>query len=199
VISQIQNSGTNLPVEKILNFSSGGCTDDPTNSRTDCSGTGGSGTSGLTIAVNGNALGTQPTLNFISATGIIQACANNVAANRVDCTPAVDTAYTLSRSMDEAGTDRSLVATSGGSGGTFVASGSPTLITYTQNQSFNFLPADHDCTGNDTINVDGLGPIPLKVLSSSGALLAVGSGGCKEGIPYLIIAVGSPVISFRLY
>ena len=199
MISQVQNSGTNLPVERILNFSSGGCTDDPTNGRTDCSGAGGSGTSGLTIAVNGTAQGTQPTLNFISGTGIIQACANNVAANRVDCTPAVDTAYTLSRPTDVAGTDHSLIATSGGSGGTFVAAGSPTLITYTQNQSFNFLPIDHDCIGNDTINVDSVGPIPLQVLSSSGALLAVGSGGCKQGIPYLIIAVGSPVSSFRLF
>jgi hypothetical protein len=196
-ISLVQNAGTNLPVESILNFTGGGCTDDPTNGRTNCTGSGVAGSSGLNIAVSGVSQGSQPTLNFISGTGVVQVCTNNAAANRVDCTPALDTAFALSRSMDQAGTDHSIIATSGTLGGSFVANGSVTLITYTQNQSLNFLPIDHDCIGNDTINIDALGPIPLKVLSA-GALVPVGSGGCKMGIPYLIIAVGSPVNAFRL-
>ena len=69
-IAHIQNGGTNLPVESILNFSGGGCTDDPTNGRTDCTGSG--GISGLNIDVNGAAQGTQSTLNLISGTGIIE-------------------------------------------------------------------------------------------------------------------------------
>src|ERR1700722_12945489 len=88
-IAHIQNGGVTLPVEATLNFSGGGCTDDPTNSRTDCSG--GAGISGLSIDVNGAAQGTQPALNLISGTGIIEICANNAGANRVDCTPELDT------------------------------------------------------------------------------------------------------------
>jgi hypothetical protein len=184
-------------VESILNFTGGGCSDDPANGRTDCTGTGVQGSSGLNIAVNGTLKGTQSTLNFISGAGIIQACANNAGANRIDCTPTLDTAYAPSRSMDQAGVDHSIIATSNGAGGSFAANGNPTLTDYTQNQSFQFLPVDHDCIGNDTIAIDGLGPIALKVLSA-GALVPVGTGGCKMGIPYLIIAVGSPVNSFRL-
>ena len=193
----IESGGTTLPVESILNFTGGGCTDDPTNGRTNCTGNGVAGSSGLNIAVSGVSQGTQPTLNFISATGIVQVCTNNAAANRVDCMPALDTGYALTRSTDQAGTDHSIIATSGTLANSFIANGSVTLITYTQNQSFNFLPIDRDCIGNDTINIDGLGPIPVKVLSA-GSLVPVGSGGCKMGLPYLIIAVGSPVNAFRL-
>jgi hypothetical protein len=194
-IGHLQTGGINLPVESILNFASGGCTDDPTNSRTDCSG---AGSSVLNIAVNGTTQGAQPTLNFVSGTGIIQSCTNNTGANRVDCIPALDTGYAPSRSMDQAGIDHSALATSAGVGGVFSATASPPLTTYTQNQWFNFVPVDHDCVGNDTINLSGVGPEPLVVLSS-GALVNVGASGCKMGIPYMIIAVGSPVSSFRLY
>ena len=62
-IGRIQNGGGNLPIEGILNFTSGGCTDDPASGRTNCNG---AGISGVGIAVNGAALGTQPTLNLIS-------------------------------------------------------------------------------------------------------------------------------------
>ncbi len=50
------------------------------------------GISGLTIDLNGTTQGTQPTLNFISGTGIVQACVNNVSASRVDCTPSFNSA-----------------------------------------------------------------------------------------------------------
>src|SRR5580658_7441545 len=74
-IAHIQNAGTNLPVEPSLNFTGGGCTDDPTTSSTNCSGAG--GISGLTIDLNGTTEATQPALNFISGTGIVQSCVNN--------------------------------------------------------------------------------------------------------------------------
>ena len=133
--------------------------DDPTNSSTDCTG---AGIAGLSIDVNGSAQGTQPTLNLISGTGIIQACANNTGANRVDCTPALDTSYAPSRTMDQAGTDHSIIATSGGAGAAFVASGSPTFATYTQNQTLSFHRTDHACMAGATLNIDGLGPIAIK-------------------------------------
>lgn len=194
-IAHIQSGGTNLPTESILNFSGGGCTDDPTNGRTDCSGSG--GISGLNIDVNGAAQGTQSTLNLISGTGIIETCANNTGANRVDCTPALDTAYALSRSMDQAGTDHSIIATSGSVGVSFVATGSPTLTTYTQNQTFSFIASDHACAIGATLNINGLGPIGLKKVIG-GALEGVEAGDCVQNVPILLRAYGNPVSAFVL-
>jgi hypothetical protein len=194
-IARIESGGTNLPVESTLNFTGGGCTDNPTNGRTDCTGSG--GISGLNIDVNGAAQGTQSTLNFISGTGIIEACSNNTGANRVDCTPALDTAYALSRSMDQAGTDHSIIATSGSVGVSFVASGSPTLTTYTQNQTFSFIAADHACASGATLNINGLGPIGLKKVIG-GALEGIQAGDCVQNVPILLRAYGNPVSAFVL-
>jgi len=194
-IATIQNSGTALPVEPTLNFSSGGCVDDPTNSRTDC--TGSNGISGLSIDVNGSAQGTQPALNLISGTGIIQSCANNAGANRVDCTPTLDTAYATSRSTDQAGTDRGIIATSGGAGSIFVAAGSPTFTTYTENQTLSFVPSDHACVAGATLNIDSVGPMALmKVIG--GALVSIESGDCLQNVPILLRSYGSPVSAFVL-
>jgi hypothetical protein len=193
-IAHIQSGGTTLPVESTLNFSGGGCADDPTNSRTDCTG---AGISGLSIDVNGAAQGTQSTLNLISGTGIIEACANNTGANRVDCTPSLDTAYAPSRTLDQAGTDHSIIATSGGAGAAFVASGSPTFATYTQNQTLSFIATDHACVASATLNIDGLGPIPLKKIIG-GALVGIEAGDCVQNVPILLRASGSPVSAFVL-
>lgn len=193
-IAHIQSGGTSLPLEGILNFTGGGCTDDPTNSRTDCTG---AGIAGLSIDVNGSAQGTQPTLNLISGTGIIQECSNNTGANRVDCTPALDTSYAASRTTDQAGTDHSIIATSGGAGTTFVANGSPTLSSYTQNQTLSFIASDHACLAAATLNIDGLGPVALKKIIG-GALVNIESGDCLQSVPILLRAYGSPVSAFVL-
>jgi hypothetical protein len=58
-IAHVQNEGTALPVEGTLNFTGGGCANDPTNSRTDCTG---AGIAGPGIDVNGSVQGKQPTL-----------------------------------------------------------------------------------------------------------------------------------------
>ena len=193
-IARVQNGGTNLPVEGTLNFTGGGCSDDPTNSRTDCTG---AGIAGLSIDVNGSSQGTQSTLNLISGTGIIQACANNTGSNRVDCTPALDTAYAPSRTMDQAGTDHSIIATSGGTGVSFSASGSPTFTSYTQNQTLSFIPADHACAASATLSIDGIGPIAIKKIIA-GSLVGVAAGDCVQNVPILLRAYGSPVSAFIL-
>jgi hypothetical protein len=168
--------------------------DDPTNSRTDCTG---AGIAGLGIDVNGSVQGTQPTLNLISGTGIIQTCANNTGANRVDCTPVLDTSYATSRTLDQAGTDHSLIATSGGAGAIFAAAGSPTFTTYTQNQTLSFIASDHACTAGATLSIDGIGPMPLKKIIG-GAPVSIESGDCLQNVPILLRAYGSPVSAFLL-
>jgi hypothetical protein len=194
-IARVQSGGTNLPVESILNFTGGGCTDDPSNSRTDCTGSG--GISGLNIDVNGSAQGTQSTLNLISGSGIIEACANNTGASRVDCTPALDTAFAPTRSLDQAGTDHSIIASSAGAGVTFAATGSPTMSTYTQNQTLSFIAADHACAAGATLNIDALGPMALKKVIG-GALEAIEAGDCVQNVPILLRAYGNPVSAFVL-
>jgi hypothetical protein len=182
-------------VEATLNFSGGGCTDDPTNSRTDCSG--GGGISGLSIDVNGAAQGTQPALNLISGTGIIEICANNAGANRVDCTPELDTSYAPSRVLDQAGTDHSIIATSSGAGAVFVASGNPTFTAFTQNQTLSFIAADHACVAGATLNIDSLGPLAMKKILG-GTLVNIESGDCIQSVPILLRAYGNPVSAFVL-
>jgi len=193
-IAHVQNSGTNLPVEGSLNFTGGGCTDDPTNSRTNCTG---AGIAGLGIDVNGSVQGTEPALNLISGTGIIQTCSNNTGANRVDCTPVLDTSYAPSRSLDQAGTDHSIIATSGGVGAVFTASGSPTFITYTQNQTLSFIASDHACAAGASLSIDGIGPIAIKKIIG-GALVSIESGDCVQNVPILLRSFGSPVSAFVL-
>jgi hypothetical protein len=168
--------------------------DDPTNSRTDCTG---AGISGVNIETGATAIGSESTLNFISGTGIIQSCANNTGATRVDCTPTLDTAYALSRATDEAGTDKSIIATSGGAGAVFVANGNPTFAVYTQNQTLSFLASDHACVAGATLNIDGLGPISLQKIIG-GAAVNVESGDCLQNVPILLRAYGSPVTAFLL-
>jgi hypothetical protein len=115
----------------------------------------------------------------------------------VDCTPALDTSYATSRTLDEAGTDHSLIGTSGGAGAVFVAAGSPTFTTYTQNQTLSFIASDHACTAGATLNIDGLGPMPLQKIIG-GALVAIESGDCLQNVPILLRAYGSPVTAFLL-
>jgi hypothetical protein len=154
MLGRIQNSGTALPVEPSLNFAGGGCTDDPTNSRTDCTGTGGGGIAGVTIDLNGTAQGTQAALNFISGTGIIQSCVNNTGASRVDCTPSYNSA--LIPTHDTIHANESYCASSNGTTAYTCSMPDKALISYSTGQVF-LLNVDTTCATSCTLNVDGNG------------------------------------------
>jgi len=191
-IGRVQNGGVNLPVESILNFSAGGCTDDPTNGRTNCNP---AGISGLNVAVNGSTQGTQPTLNLISGSGIVETCTNNAASNRVDCTPASDTSYLLSRDTDQAGDDKSLLPASANST-TYTYCPSHALAAYKQGQVFRFRP-DVNSGVSPTLNICGLGPIALQK-NASGTLTNITTNDLTAGTWYQITAVGSVVNAFEV-
>lgn len=157
-IAHVQNSGTNLPVEATLNFTSGGCTDDPANGRTNCNG---AGISGLSIAVNGTTQGTQPALNLISGTGITQTCANNSGANRVDCTPSLNTAVALTIANAQAGKPGYCNSSTGTDAYTCSLNASAALTAYTAGMHLT-LNADTGNTGAATLNVDGVGVTAIK-------------------------------------
>ncbi|MGA2215800.1 MAG: hypothetical protein ABSH31_21185 [Bryobacteraceae bacterium] len=156
-ISRIQNAGANLPLEPALNFTGGGCTDDPATSSTNCSGA--AGISGLTIDLNGTAQGTQPALNFISGTGIVQICVNNVAASRVDCTPSFNTA--LIPTHDTIHANESYCASTNGTTGYTCSMPDKALPSYSAGQVF-LLNVDTTCAGSCSLNIAGLGTITIK-------------------------------------
>jgi len=155
-IAHIQNAGTNLPTEPALNFTGGGCTDDPGTSSTNCTGAG--GISGMTIDLNGTSEGTQPTLNFIPGTGILQACVNNISASRVDCTPSIDTA--LIPTHDTIHANESYCASNNGTTGYTCSMPDKALLTYSAGQVF-LLNVDTTCASTCSLNIDTLGVVSI--------------------------------------
>lgn len=168
--ARIQNSGTLLPIEPALNFTAGGCVDDPTNSRTDCAG---GGISGVNIALNGTTQGTQATLNFISGTGIVQSCSNNAGASRVDCTPSFNTA--LIPTHDTVHANESYCASSNGTTVYTCSMPDKALLSYSIGQVF-LLTVDSTCASSCSLNIDTLGAKSIKkkdgVTDPTGALVA---------------------------
>jgi hypothetical protein len=173
VVGGIQNAGTALPAEPALNFSSGGCTDDPTNHRTDCTGTGGGGIAGVTVDLNGTVEGTQATLNFISGTGILQSCVNNTGASRVDCTPSYNSA--LIPTHDTIHANEIYCSSSNGSTAYTCSMPDKALTAYATGQMF-LLNVDTTCASTCSLNIDGVGvktiTLPNGTSSPAGALVA---------------------------
>ena len=184
-IARIQNAGANLPVETTLNFTGGGCTDDPTNGRTNCAGA--SGGSGVTIATNGTTQATQPTLNFISGTGIVQTCANNAGANRVDCTPSLNTAVALTIGTAQAGTPIYCNSTNGTSGYTCTLGAARVLTAYTTGM-FVVLRTDTSNSGACSLNIDNLG---LKSIKQNDGATDPASGQITAGKFYWLFYDGT--------
>jgi hypothetical protein len=151
MLGHVQNSGTALPAEPSLNFSGGGCTDDPTNSRTDCTGTGGSG---LTIDLNGTAQGTEAALNFVSGAGIIQSCVNNTGSARVDCTPTYNSAVIPTHDTIHA--NETYCLSSNGTTAYSCSMPDKALLSYSAGQAF-LLNVDTTCASTCTLNIDGVG------------------------------------------
>src|SRR5580698_2043274 len=171
-IAHVQNAGTNLPLEPALNFTGGGCTDDPSAGSTNCSGA--AGISGLSIDLNGTAVATQASLNFISGTGIVEACANNATASRVDCTPSLNTA--LIPTHDTIHANESFCASSNGTTGYTCSMPDKALLSYSVGQSF-LLNVDTTCASSCSLNIDGLGVITITQkdgLTAPGGVLVAG-------------------------
>jgi hypothetical protein len=155
-IAHVQNAGTNLPLEPALNFTGGGCTDDPSAGSTNCSGA--AGISGLSIDLNGTAVSTQASLNFISGTGIVQVCVNNASASRVDCTPSFNSA--LIPTHDTIHANESYCASSNGTTGYTCSMPDKALLSYSAGQAF-LLNVDTTCATTCSLNIDGLGTISV--------------------------------------
>ena len=128
---------------------------------------------GLNIALNGTTEGTQATLNFISGTGIVQACVNNVSASRVDCTPSFNSA--LIPTHDTVHANESYCASSNGTTGYTCSMPDKALVSYSAGQVF-LLNVDTTCATSCSLNIDGLGTISVYqkdgMTAPGGALVA---------------------------
>lgn len=173
-LSRVQNAGTNLPVQGTLNFTGGGCTDDSANGRTNCTG---AGISGLNIAVNGTTQGTQATLNLISGSGVTETCSNNSGANRVDCTPSLNTAVALTIANSQAGKPDFCNSANGTDAYTCSLNASAVLTAYTTGMHLTLNP-DATNTGASTLNVDGVG---IRGIKQSDGLTDPASGQIAGG------------------
>lgn len=68
----------------------------------------------------------------------------------------------------------------------YTGAGNPSWSSYTQYPVFIFTP-DVDCRGtNDTLNVDNLGMVTLRI-NVNGQLTATVAGSCRAGMPYVIV------------
>jgi len=162
-IARVQNAGTNLPVEAALNFTAGGCSDDPANGRTDCNG---AGISGLNIAVNGTTQGTQPTLNFIAGNGLSETCVNNSGSSRVDCTPSLNSAVALTIATAQSGAPTYCRSTTGTSAYACSFSSARALTAYTAGMLI-LLSVDTTCSSSCSVNIDSLGATNIKKIDGA--------------------------------
>jgi hypothetical protein len=127
----------------------------------------GTGTSGLNVALNGTTQGTQPTLNFISGTGIVQSCTNNSATSSVNCTPSFNPELIPTYDTIHAG--QNYQASSNGTTAMTTISPDKAMLTYTAGQCFDFVTG----TSNPvSINIDGLGAKPITLGDGATALPA---------------------------
>jgi len=135
----------------------------PGNGRTNCNG---AGISGLNIATNGTTQGTQPTLNFISGTGLVQTCVNNSGANRVDCTPSLNSAVALTIATAQSGTPIYCRSSNGSTAYTCTLSNARTLTAYT-NGMVILLNPDTTCSASCSLNIDGVGLVNVKKIDGT--------------------------------
>ena len=151
-ISKVFNAGAALPVEPVLNFVGGGCTDDPADGRTNCSSSSGGS---MSVGLAGVVIGMRPTLNFTNTgTGITQACADNAGANRVDCTLSMNTAAIPTHSTIHANENFPTLTSAGVTALTFT-SADAAITAYAKGMCFDFYT---DTANPVSINIDGLGP-----------------------------------------
>jgi len=131
----------------------------------------------MTISTNGTTQGTQPTLNFVSGTGVVQTCTNNTSANRVDCTPSLNTAVALTISTAQAGVPIYCSSTNGTTAYTCSLAAARALAAYTTGM-FVVLRPDVSNSGAASLNIDGIGPTSIKqndgATDPSGGQIAAG-------------------------
>jgi hypothetical protein len=170
-------------------FSTGIAATGNSNCATPPSGGGGGGS--LSCELSGSGVFTCSTLNFIPGDGVTVTQSNSPTGT-ANMTFNADYTKVMSLTYDQSGANRLCSATL--TSNAYACNMNPTLTTYTQGQTINFLPLSTS-TGSSTININSLGPIIIEN-NNNGTLGAINAGTLTANIPYLLTAHGNPVDAF---
>lgn len=120
----------------------------------------------VTVQVNGIMQGTEPVLNFLPGTGIVESCINNVANQSIDCTPSINFAVALAIAIAQSGVPIYCNSVNGTTAYTCSLSGASALTAYTAGMVL-FLNVDTTCSSSCTLNVDNLGSFAVKQIDGA--------------------------------
>ena len=150
---------------------------------------GGGGTQNLTFKSDGVMVGTRAIANFEQGTGLITVTTDTGA--QINFQTGIDSAVVQTQAGHQSGTTL-LCASAGGSASAYTCSLSPALAEYSRGMVLHWIPDVNGAGGPTTVNVDALGPVPVKTGDGASEL---GAGDIIGGRMHTIWYDGS---SFRL-
>lgn len=118
----------------------------------------------ITIQVDGVTAGTRNTLNLKAGNGVMQACADSPANNRVDCTPSFNSA--LISTHDTVHANENYCFSSNGTTAYTCRMRYKTLTAYATGMTF-LLNVDSTCTASCSLNIDGNGIVAVKMIDGT--------------------------------
>ena len=151
-------------------------------------GIGGGGAGSLNLLVNGTSVASEPGLNFISGSGLVQTCTNNAGNNRVDCTPSLNTAVALTNANAQADKPWFCNSTNGTTAYVCSLSASSALTSYTAGMWLTLVVDTTNTSSQPSLNVDAAG---VKSITQSDGVSVPSAGQIVAGRPYWIYYDGS--------
>jgi hypothetical protein len=142
----------------------------------------------LSLSVNGTSVASEPGLNFISGTGVVQTCVNNSGNNRVDCTPSLNTAVALTNANAQADKPWFCNSTNGTTSYTCSLSASAALTSYTSGMWLMLVADTTNTSSQPSLNVDTVG---VKSITQSDGATVPTAGQIVAGRPYWMYYDGS--------
>jgi hypothetical protein len=118
----------------------------------------------VSIQVDGKPVGTEPTLNLIPGTGIVQACTDNRQNNRVDCTPSLNSA--VSPTHDTVHRNENYCESASGTTAYTCRLPYKTLTGYRTGMTF-LLNVDKTCDTACSLNIDNSGVVSIKMIDGA--------------------------------
>lgn len=127
----------------------------------------------ITLQNQGTQIGTRGVVNVQAGFGLLNITADT--GSKLNLQQSINTAVVLSRSTHQAGS--TLLCSTSGTGSAYTCGLSPALASYTSGMVLNLKPHVASIGGIVTLNIDGLGAVPITradgtTLLSSGDLVA---------------------------
>ena len=104
-------------------------------------------------------VGTRGIANFAQGTGLITLTADT--GTQINFQTGIDSAVVQTQAGHQSGATL-LCASAGGSANAYTCSLSPALVAYSRGMVLNWIPDVNGAGGPTTVNVDALGPVPVK-------------------------------------